>query len=266
MNVRCPECSTEFELDDSKVPPGGLQVQCTNCHAVFNAQRENPSLPSPRSDGEWLIRQPSGDVFRLRELTTLQRWIVERKVRRDDEISRTGQRWERLGNIVELAAFFDAVEPPPAPLAQPIGDGLALAPAPSAEPARAAPLNEPEIRLGTRDIAIDTSVDPAAPAVPGTGVFGTPPVETQAAWESNFQSTPEAPQTGQWQMDGSGVGHLFEDQDDEEDDFQPSNKRRWLWVALVFLVIGGAGTFYAMQPQTVQRWIDQAKSCPSPDR
>ena len=264
MNVRCPECSTEFVLDDSKVPPGGLQVQCTTCHAVFNAQRETPHLPSPRSDGEWMIRQSSGDVFRLRELTTLQRWIVERKVRRDDEISRTGQRWERLGNIVELAAFFDAVEPPPAPLAQPIGDGLALAPAPSAQPDRAAPLSEPEIRLGTQDIAIDTSVDPAAPAVPGTGVFGNPPVETQAAWESNFQSAPEAPQTGQWQMDGSGVGHLFEDQDDDDVDFQPRKKGPWLWVAFVFVVIGGAGTFYAMQPQTVQRWIDQAMGKTSP--
>src|SRR5262249_12529947 len=59
----------------------------------------------------WMIRMSgSGEIFRFRELTTLQQWIVERKVSRDDEISRSGDQWKRLGGIAELASFFHVVE------------------------------------------------------------------------------------------------------------------------------------------------------------
>ena len=56
------------------------------------------------------MRQANGNVFTFKELTTLQKWIVERKVARDDEISLTGESWKRLGNIAELASFFQVVD------------------------------------------------------------------------------------------------------------------------------------------------------------
>jgi predicted Zn finger-like uncharacterized protein len=59
---------------------------------------------------EWRVRQGNGNVFTFKELTTLQKWIVEQKVTRDDEISLTGDQWKRLGNIAELASFFQVVE------------------------------------------------------------------------------------------------------------------------------------------------------------
>jgi hypothetical protein len=66
-----------------------------------------------------MVRQPSGNVLTFKELTTLQKWIVERKVSREDEISKSGETWKRLGSIAELASFFQAVDvqapaPPPA--------------------------------------------------------------------------------------------------------------------------------------------------------
>ena len=48
-------------------------------------------------------------------MTTLQRWIVERKVISNDEISKTGATWRRLGDISELAPFFMAVDQPAPP-------------------------------------------------------------------------------------------------------------------------------------------------------
>ena len=54
--------------------------------------------PGERSR-EWRVRQASGNLFTLKDLTTLQKWIVERKVSRDDEISLTGDSWKRLGDI-----------------------------------------------------------------------------------------------------------------------------------------------------------------------
>lgn len=131
MDVRCERCKTEYEFDESRVTEAGVAVQCTTCGHVFKVKRKEvlvtlpldpsdmepgPPTPDVRSSidtngaREWRVRQPSGNQLRCRELTTLQRWIVERKVARDDEISLNGQRWKRLGNIAELASFFQVVE------------------------------------------------------------------------------------------------------------------------------------------------------------
>jgi predicted Zn finger-like uncharacterized protein len=128
MDVSCPRCKTEYEFDDARVPDGGVTVKCTNCSYVFRVKRsESPSgevpkppptqpdplLPPASSSGvarEWKVRQPSGNVFNFKELTTLQKWIVERKVARQDEISLSGETWKRLGDIPELASFFIVVD------------------------------------------------------------------------------------------------------------------------------------------------------------
>jgi hypothetical protein len=54
----------------------------------------------------WRVRSPSGRVIAFRELTSMQKWIVERKFGRDDEISLHGDHWKRLGDIAELQPFF----------------------------------------------------------------------------------------------------------------------------------------------------------------
>jgi predicted Zn finger-like uncharacterized protein len=83
--------------------------------ATTGAEPSAPVLP-PSSVGlgeksrEWRVRQASGNVFTLKDLTTLQKWIVERKISRDDEISLTGESWKRLGDIAELATFFQLVD------------------------------------------------------------------------------------------------------------------------------------------------------------
>jgi len=46
--VTCEQCATQFQLDDSRVPPGGVRVRCSRCkHAFFiepaaGAQPESP--------------------------------------------------------------------------------------------------------------------------------------------------------------------------------------------------------------------------------
>ena len=125
MDVRCEKCLTEYEFDDAKVTEAGVTVKCTTCGFVFKVKKRlapAPAAPAARSDEfspdaaaidrvrEWKIRQPHGNVFTCRELTTLQKWIVERKVSRDDEISLTGDNWKRLGDIPELAGFFMVVD------------------------------------------------------------------------------------------------------------------------------------------------------------
>ncbi len=146
MDVRCERCRAQYVFDDDQVTPSGLTVQCTNCGHVFKVKKKElvvtvPVKPdemdvapipatavAPRGGGaapaasqqepdrtrdaprEWRVRQGNGNLFTFRELTTLQKWIIERKVSRDDEISRSGEQWKRLGNIAELASFFQVVE------------------------------------------------------------------------------------------------------------------------------------------------------------
>ena len=115
MDVRCSKCGTEYEFDDSKVTPHGIAVQCTTCGHVFKVRREEGALPDPVVVGEaqvdhWIVRDREGSEHRFRELTTLQKWIVEQKVGRDDEISKTGRSWKALGEISELSSFFAVVD------------------------------------------------------------------------------------------------------------------------------------------------------------
>ncbi|MCB9547287.1 MAG: zinc-ribbon domain-containing protein [Myxococcales bacterium] len=117
MDVKCENCGTEYEFDDSKVTAAGITVKCTQCGHLFRVvrapvepeQRDRPD-DAPVRPRHWMIRNRRGEVREFRDLATLQQWIVERKVARDDEISKTGESWKTLGSIVELASFFHAVD------------------------------------------------------------------------------------------------------------------------------------------------------------
>ena len=115
MDVRCERCETEYELEDESVSAEGTKVQCTSCGHTFEVRRPSKAMPVVSgADGavgaEWLLDIGGGRVQRLRDLTDLQKWIIERKVMREDRISKTGQSWRRLGEIVELAPFFEVVD------------------------------------------------------------------------------------------------------------------------------------------------------------
>jgi len=131
MDVRCDQCGIIYEFDDSRVAQQAITVKCSSCGHVFKVFRQpepstppgdpaghRPAPPAPAAKADaraeeekrWMIRKPSGETFRFRELTTLQQWIVELKVSREDEISKSGKVWERLGAIKELEPFFALVD------------------------------------------------------------------------------------------------------------------------------------------------------------
>jgi predicted Zn finger-like uncharacterized protein len=152
MDVRCERCSAEYALEEGRVTEAGLSVKCGRCGNIFIVRKKAGAVTEPipaasetrsarpsvaRGTGglegspQWRVRQASGNLITFRELTTLQRWIVERKLSRDDEISLTGENWKRLGGISELSAFFQVVDEAQraAPLEQPFREsGSATAP------------------------------------------------------------------------------------------------------------------------------------------
>ena len=135
MDVRCERCKTEYDFEDSRITEAGVTVRCTTCDHVFMVKKKalvvtvpvkqggaDPGVPltqhvappaapaADRSGREWRVRTADGNTFQFRELTTLQKWIVERKVMREDEISLNGESWKRLGSIAELSSFFHVVD------------------------------------------------------------------------------------------------------------------------------------------------------------
>jgi predicted Zn finger-like uncharacterized protein len=133
MDLRCERCRAQYVVSDDRVPENGVTVTCARCGHVFRVRKKALVVTVPIRPGEtagavpidalgaagrsagtpapgaWRVRR-EGTVYPLKELTTLQKWIVERRVGRDDEISANGEQWRRLGAIPELSPFFDVVD------------------------------------------------------------------------------------------------------------------------------------------------------------
>ena len=173
MDVRCERCKAEYHVDDERVNETGVTLRCTQCQHLFLVKKKSvvvtvPVKPAPEvvpppgaePPREWRLRQAGGGSITFRELTSLQKWIVERKVGRDDEISADGERWRRLGDIAELESFFRVVEeaqrvaapPPRPPPPQPPSPGeaqrAAARQALQASPAASSPVTPPPQRKG----------------------------------------------------------------------------------------------------------------------
>src|SRR5688500_15419811 len=61
----------------------------------------------------WIIRKRGGQMYACPDVKTLRQWIGEGRLRRDDQISKKGGRWFRLGDSPELAPYFDRTRPRP---------------------------------------------------------------------------------------------------------------------------------------------------------
>jgi len=144
MDVRCERCKTQYVFDDDQVGEAGLTVRCSNCGHVFRVKKKalvvtvpvkpgelgetapvatadihrgtagSAAAASARGDAErvpdWTLRKPNGDVYPFRDLSILQKWVVERKASREDEVSRQGEPWRRLAELPELEPFFAVIE------------------------------------------------------------------------------------------------------------------------------------------------------------
>jgi len=118
MDVRCERCQTEYEVEDASVSDLGTEVQCSDCGHQFVVKRSAAPVSVSElpvsSDGQvstsWKLVTTFGQAHDLRDLTQLHKWIIERRVTRNDRISQDGQTWQTLGALAELVPFFDIVD------------------------------------------------------------------------------------------------------------------------------------------------------------
>lgn len=138
MDVRCERCETTYEFDESRLTDTGVNVKCVKCGHLFRLRRRpalvtrempsmrsgaSASLPAPSTastprepgskdrDRPWQLRlRHTQEVLRFRDLGVLRQWILERRVAREDEISRGGRLWRPLSSIVEMESFFHSAD------------------------------------------------------------------------------------------------------------------------------------------------------------
>jgi predicted Zn finger-like uncharacterized protein len=193
------------------------------------AAAARPKTPTPTG---WMLRKTeSGEVYRFRELTTLQQWIVERKVARDDEISRTGDQWKRLGGIAELASFFHVVE-------QAEAVARADGPRAAAEAANAA------YQRGSGEPDDPALVTTAPMAMPHNEPSG--PTSMGNPMHLDEPAFARGPSTGRKiQMPHLAAPPL--DDEEMDDGFEPQPRRRaGMWFGLLALTaLGGTAAYVA---------------------
>lgn len=167
MDVTCDRCGTDYEFEEALVSMRGTTVKCTQCGHLFKVWKQEaeapaaaPATESPEAHG-WTVRRADGSTHRLGSLAELTRAIGEGTFSREDEVSRTGKAWKKIGDIEELQTFFpdaagaaseasaqrsrrrtaspDLGLPKPAPETATLPRGVGSVPPPSPPPASARP-------------------------------------------------------------------------------------------------------------------------------
>lgn len=105
MIIRCTKCSTEFALDPSQVGPEGVTLRCSVCSHMFHAEPDPDAVSAP-----WKLATVEKHLFTLPDLRHVLEHIEDGRLRPDDQISRTGQAWLKLGELPELSALFIGAE------------------------------------------------------------------------------------------------------------------------------------------------------------
>lgn len=109
MDIRCPQCQTLYEFDESKLDSGSATLKCRKCQHMFRLGED--AQPSREDERRWMVRDPEeGEILYFSAFDTLHRWIVEEEVDQDWELSRTGDKWKRLGDVGEFRPIFQAVD------------------------------------------------------------------------------------------------------------------------------------------------------------
>jgi len=52
MNIQCPNCKTEYTIDDARIPDKGVYSRCKKCQTKFFVKKE--TKPSKKRDGKWI--------------------------------------------------------------------------------------------------------------------------------------------------------------------------------------------------------------------
>jgi predicted Zn finger-like uncharacterized protein len=311
MDIKCERCGSEYEFEDERVTETGVTVKCSNCGHLFKVRKKSFVLtePVPQQEGEpapaeknWMVRKADGSVLSFKELTTLQKWIVERRVERDDEISKSGETWKRLGSIAELSSFFQVVdqasgrpsfaEETQQQSIEALGQERSTQPLPAATPQEPSPqppeppepitgpaasagpqASAPPPAASTPPPAASTpppaaSAPPPAASAPPPAASAPPPATSAPppATSANAMAGPPAVASAEaGEPDSWGdLAFAAADEDDVVEKWKRRGRRKWYFIVPLLLIAAGVGAFYLLAPERFMGLVQQVIGEPEP--
>ncbi len=109
MDISCPQCQTVYEIDEERLRHSRLTLECSACGHQFGV--DPTAGVKDERQRRWMIeRVEQGDILYCGGFEELHQWLMAQKVGPKDRLSRTGQKWTRLGDIGEFTPIFKAVD------------------------------------------------------------------------------------------------------------------------------------------------------------
>ena len=121
MRLRCERCGRRTTVRPASLTPIGSLDTMTDrapddptmesAHNTLESFAPPPLVarPAAASPNNLFLRQ-EGLIYAVQDQAGLQRWIVERRVLRTDEVSTDGTHWQVVGDRADLMVFFDLVD------------------------------------------------------------------------------------------------------------------------------------------------------------
>jgi tetratricopeptide (TPR) repeat protein len=129
ISVRCSACGNVFSTDTPQkkevnpwdAPSARVEKKRTKKNtgpdSVEPPRRVPPAAAAYPHQPKYAPPQPptytinqDGNIYQVRDLAAVQRWIVENRLTQDGKISTDGQWWDRLGDRPEFKSFFEMLD------------------------------------------------------------------------------------------------------------------------------------------------------------
>jgi predicted Zn finger-like uncharacterized protein len=215
-------------------PPPSMSAQRPN----VSQSHPSVSQSQPIDPNQWLVKlQLTGEVFKIYDLKMLKEWILERKLTREDLISKEGNVWKPLGGVPELGAIFRQAESQrisqPMPTPQPEEVPLSLA--------TTAPMDRDE----------KSSPDTMGPSQMGM----RPNTFNEPAFTAEREVTNPKPKLTPAAL---SIPPIVDELADLEEELPTQKSRAPMVVAiLLLLVIGGLGAVAVTRPDLIKSLMGQ---------
>ncbi|QDG52451.1 tetratricopeptide repeat protein [Persicimonas caeni] len=122
MNITCPSCSAEYEVDSSRVPADGLSMRCPKCSHTFQVDPDDVQddggstlLGASGRSGKvdrFFVKRPTGKVFGPFDKNAIRMMLEAGKLSGDAEVSADKESWQGLDEIPEFAEYASGGDDP----------------------------------------------------------------------------------------------------------------------------------------------------------
>ena len=126
MRIVCEKCAAEYNLDDRRIPDGGMELKCPKCLHAFLVTRAGPAAPAapaappgapagqdpagqtapfsaPAAAGQWFLLRANGQTYGPFDTEDLVRMASSGRLDPTEQISQDKASWQPVGTVQPFA-------------------------------------------------------------------------------------------------------------------------------------------------------------------